>query len=161
MIMVMMMIMVMILMIMVTMMMMTMVMMMLMLMMMSRMMVMNVNVYVTCRRRASSRCQFRHPPTPPLHQQARCKSEKNIRISILSIMRTSILKHPEQTYQPHFDSDGSSGGLVRSKSLSGLSCPATWSRTVEEVQLQKVKIMMITMVIIPLPPSLCLTTSPL
>ena len=30
---------------------------------------------------------------------------------------------------------------MRSKSLSGLSCPATWSRTVEEVVLHKVDVM--------------------
>ena len=29
---------------------------------------------------------------------------------------------------------------MRSKSLSGLSCPATWSRTVEEVVLHKVDV---------------------
>ena len=31
---------------------------------------------------------------------------------------------------------------MRSKSLSGLSCPATWSRTVEEVVLHKVDVML-------------------
>ena len=30
---------------------------------------------------------------------------------------------------------------MRSKSLSGVSCPATWSRTVEEVVLHKVDVM--------------------
>ena len=30
---------------------------------------------------------------------------------------------------------------MRSKSLSGLSCPATWSRTVEEIVVHKVDVM--------------------
>ena len=34
---------------------------------------------------------------------------------------------------------------MRSKSLSGLSCPATWSRTVEEVVLHKVDVMVMVM----------------
>ena len=48
--------------------------------------------------------------------------------------------HHREEHQYHFD-PCSSGGLVRSKSLSGLSCPATWSRTVEEVVLHKVDVM--------------------
>ena len=34
---------------------------------------------------------------------------------------------------------------MRSKSLSGLSCPATWSRTVEEVVLHKVDVILMMM----------------
>ena len=66
------------------------------------------------------------------HQLRHPLSKLHVKLSASS--SSSNESQPEHDYQ-----HGSSGGLVRSKSLSGLSCPATWSRTVEEVLLHKVR----------------------